>query len=154
LRWERKRAGFGANSYSFTFENSSKLVGTPFEKESIMRLGTNESAGFAMVEAIEPEAELFALAEQVDLAEKAFHEALARRNKAHIAYLREPNILTREAFETAKRAEAVALDLLDTEVRWLARIRATTVIGLKLKASYASTEGKLTDSIIEDILQL
>ena len=51
-----------------------------------MRLGTNESAGFAMVEAIEPEAELFALAEQVDLAEKAFHEALARRNKAHIAY--------------------------------------------------------------------
>jgi hypothetical protein len=32
--------------------------------------------------------------------------------------------------------------------------RATTVIGLKLKASYASTEGKLADSIVEDILQL
>ena len=78
----------------------------------------------------------------------------ARGNKAHIAYLREPNILTREAFEAAKRAEAVALELRDTEVRWLARIRATTVIGLKLKASYASTEGKLADSIIEDILQL
>ena len=91
---------------------------------------------------------------EVDLAEKAFHEALARRNKAHIAYLGEPNILTREAFEAAKTAEAVALELLDTEVRWLARIRATTVIGLKLKASYASMEGKLADSIIEDILQL
>ena len=53
-----------------------------------------------------------------------------------------------------RAAEAIALELLDTEVRWLARIRATTVIGLKLKASYASTEGKLADSIIEDILQL
>jgi hypothetical protein len=134
--------------------DKTKALYAAFEKESIMRLGTNESAGFAMVEAIEPEAELFALAEQVDLAEKAFHEALARRNKVHIAYLREPNILTREAFEAAKRAEAVALELLDTEVRWLARIRATTLMGLKLKASYASTEGKLADSIIEDILQL
>jgi hypothetical protein len=134
--------------------DKTKALYAAFEKESIMRLGTNESAGFAMVEAIEPEAELFALAEQVDLAEKAFREALARRNKAHIAYLREPNILTREAFEAAKTAEAIALELLDTQVRWLARIRATTVIGLKLKASYASTEGKLADSIIEDILQL
>jgi hypothetical protein len=125
-----------------------------FEKDSIMRLVTNESTGLAMIEANEPEAELFALAKQVDLAEKAFHEAHARRNKAHIAYLREPNILTREAFEAAKTAEAIALELLDTQVRWLARIRATTVIGLKLKASYASTEGKLADSIIEDILQL
>jgi len=44
--------------------------------------------------------------------------------------------------------------LLDTEIRWLASIRATTVIGLKLKASYALTEAKLADSIIEDILQL
>ena len=88
------------------------------------------------------------------MAEKAFHNALVGRNKAHIAYFREPNILTREAFEAAKTAEAIALELLDTQVRWLARIRATTVIGLKLKASYASTEGKLADSIIEDILQL
>ena len=80
--------------------DKTKALYAAFEKD--LRLGTNESAGFAMVEAIEPEAELFPLAEQVDLAEKAFHEALARRNKAHIAYLREPNILTREAFEAAK----------------------------------------------------
>ena len=51
-------------------------------------------------------------------------------------------------------AEAVALEILNAEVRWLASTRATTVIGLKLKASYASTEGKLADSIVEDILQL
>jgi hypothetical protein len=107
-----------------------------------------------MIEAIEPEAELFALAEQVDLAEKVFHDALARRNEAHIAYLREPSIITHVAFEAAKTAEAVALEILDTEVRWLAGIRATTVIGLKRKASFASTEGKLADSIVEDILQL
>ncbi|MGO9720355.1 MAG: hypothetical protein ACLPOA_07150 [Methylocella sp.] len=44
--------------------------------------------------------------------------------------------------------------MLDTEIRWLASIRATTVIGLKLKASYALTEATLADSIIEDILQL
>jgi hypothetical protein len=56
----------------------------------------------------------FALAEQVDLAEKAFHDALARRNEAQIAYLREPSIMTREAFEAAKTAEAVALEILDT----------------------------------------
>ena len=107
-----------------------------------------------MIEAIEPEAELFAVAEQVDLAEKAFHDALARRNEAQIAYLREPNIKTREALEAAKTAEAVALEILNAEVRWLASTRATTIIELKLKASYASTEGKLADSIVEDILQL
>src|ERR1700730_14880183 len=37
-------------------------------------------------------------------------------------------------------AEAVALEILDIEVRGLARTRATTETGLKLKASYASTE--------------
>ena len=121
-----------------------------FEKGSILR----QSTGFGMIEAIEPEAELFAVAEQVDLAEKAFHDALARRNAAQIAYLREPNIMTREALEAAKTAEAVALEILNAEVRWLASTRATTVIGLKLKASYASTEGELADSIVEDILQL
>ncbi len=125
-----------------------------FGKGSITRLCKNESTGLAMIEAIEPEAKLFALAEQVDLAEKAFHDALARRNEAQIAYLREPSIITREAFEAAKTAEAVALEILDTAVRWLARTRATTVTGLKLKASYVSTEGKLADSIVEDILQL
>ncbi len=87
------------------------------------------------VEAIEPDAELFALAEQVDLAEKAFHDAVALRNEAQIAYLREPSIITQVAFEGAKTAEAVALEILDAEVSWLASTRATTVIGLKLKAS-------------------
>jgi len=42
-----------------------------FEKGSILRLRKSESPGFGMIEAIEPEAELFAVAEQVDLAEKA-----------------------------------------------------------------------------------
>ena len=125
-----------------------------FEKGSILRLRKSESPGFGMIEAIEPEAELFAVAEQVDLAEKAFHYALACRNEAQIAYLREPSIMTREAFEAAKTAEAVALEILDTEVRLLAGTRATTVMGLKLKASYASTEGKLADSIVEDIMRL
>src|ERR1700730_7103794 len=125
-----------------------------FGKGWITRLWKNESTGLAMIEAIEPEAKLFALAEQVDLAEKVLHDALARRNEAQIAYLREPSIMTREAFEAAKTAEAVALEILDTEVRRLARTRATTVTGLKLKASYASTEDKLADSIVEDILQL
>jgi len=125
-----------------------------FGKGSIARLWKNESMGLAMIEATEPEAKLFAVAGQVDLAEKALHDALARRNEAQIAYLREPSIMTREAFEAAKIAEAVALEILDTDVRWLARTRATTVAGLKLKASYASTEGKLADSIVEDILQL
>ena len=68
--------------------------------------------------------------------------------------MRQPSIKTREALEAAKAAEAVALEILDTEVRWLASTRATTVIGLKLKASYAATECKLADSVVEDILQL
>ena len=42
-----------------------------FEKGTIMWREKNESTGLAMIEAIEPEAELFALAEQVDIAEKA-----------------------------------------------------------------------------------
>ena len=59
--------------------------------------------------------------------------------------------MTREA---AKTAEAIALEILNAEVRWLASTRATTVTGLKLKASYACIESKLADSILEDILQL
>jgi len=58
-----------------------------------------------MIEAIAPEAELIALAEQVHLAEKAFHDALARRNGAHIAYLREPSATARETLDAAKAAE-------------------------------------------------
>jgi hypothetical protein len=63
-----------------------------FEKDPILRLRKSESTGFGMIEAIEPEAELFTVADQVDLAEKAFHDALVRRNSAQIAYLREPNV--------------------------------------------------------------
>jgi hypothetical protein len=141
-----------------TFMDKSKALGATLSKinrrGSIMRRGKNESTGLAMIEAIEPEAELIAVAEQVDFAEKAFHDALARRNEAQIAYLREPSIIAHVAFEAAKTAEAVALEILDAEVDWLASTRATTVIGLKLNASYASTEGKLADSIVEDILQL
>jgi hypothetical protein len=125
-----------------------------FGKGTILRLGKNESTGLAMIEAIDSEAELFAVGKQVDLAEKAFHDALARRNEAQIAYLREPSIMSREALEATKTAEAVALEILNAELSWLASTRATTVIGLKLKASYAFTEGKLADSIVEDILQL
>jgi len=61
--------------------NKTKALYAAFENDSIMRLGTNESTGLAMIEANEPEAELFALAKQVDLAEKAFHEALARHKR-------------------------------------------------------------------------
>ena len=58
------------------------------------------------------------------------------------------------SLQRAKTAVAVALEILDTEVRWLASTRAMTFTGLKLKASYASIEGALADSIVEDILQL
>ena len=76
------------------------------------------------------------------------------RNEAQIAYLRDPSIMTLQSLEKSKTAEAVALKILDTEIRRLASTRATTVIGLKLKASYASTGGKLADSIVGDLLRL
>ena len=88
-------------------------------KGSILRFVKSESTGHGMVEASEPEAELFAIAEQVDIAERAFHDAIARRNEAQIAYLREPSIKTRAAVEVAKKAEAIALEILNAEVRWL-----------------------------------
>ena len=129
-------------------------IACAFGHDSIIGRGNSEGTGFATIETSEPEAELFALAEQVDLAEKAFHNALLCRNEAQIAYLRDPSIMTLQALEKSKTAEAVALEILDTEIRRLASTRATTVIGLKLKASYASTDGKLADSIVGDILQL
>ena len=124
-----------------------------FRRLGPRRQGAREKRddGFTTIEAIESEAELFAGAE---LAEKDFHDALAHRNEAQIAYLREPSNLTQVALEAAKTTVAIALEILDTEVRWLASTRATTVTGLKLKASYASIEGALADSIVEDILQL
>ncbi len=123
-----------------------------FGKGSILPFVKNESMGRGM--AIEPEAELIAAADQIDVAEKTFHDAHARRNEAQIAYLREPSVLTREALEAAKAAEVIALEILNAEVRWMASTRATTVTGLKLKASYACMENKLADSIVVDILRL
>jgi hypothetical protein len=83
-----------------TFVHNTKSFGANLTKidgkGSITRLGKNEGTGLAMNEAIEPESELFAVAEQVDLAEKTFHDALARRNEAQIAYLREPSIMSRD----------------------------------------------------------
>ncbi|MGO9232627.1 MAG: hypothetical protein ACLP4V_00485 [Methylocella sp.] len=117
------------------------------------RLGKNARTKLAMSATLEAEAELFARAEQVDLAEKAFHQAFARRIEAQIAYLRVPSILTRAAFEAAKAAATVAQEIFEAEIAWLANARATTVTGLKLKASYASTAGKLADCLVEDILQ-
>ena len=138
-----------------TFMDKTKALGPAlsqlewaFGKGSIMRLGKNQNTGPVMIEAIKPDAELFTLAE------KAFHDAFARRNEAQIAYLRDPSIMTLHALEKSKTAEAVALDILDTEIRRLASTRATTVIGLKLKASYAFTDGTLADSIVGDLLRL
>jgi len=88
------------------------------------------------------------------LAEKVFHNALLCRNEAQIAYLRDPSIMTLQALENSRTAEAVALEILDTQLRRLASTRATTVVGLKLKASYASTDDMLADSIVGDLLQL
>ena len=119
-----------------------------FGNDSNIGRGNGEGMGFATMEASGPEAELFALAE------KAFHSALLCRNEAQIAYLRDPRIMTLQALEKSKTAEAVALEILDTEIRRLASTRATTVIGLKLKASYAFTDSKLADSIVGDLLQL
>jgi len=120
----------------------------------IIGRGNSEGTGVATIETSGPEAELFALAEMVESAEKAFHNALLSRNEAQIAYLRDPSIMTLQALEKSKTAEAVGLEILDTEIRRLANTRATTVIGLKLKASYASTDGKLADSIVGDLLRL
>ena len=68
--------------------------------------------GFIMIYGNESETELFSHAEQVDLAEKNAHEALAHSNDAEIAYLRKPNNHTRVAFEDAKTAAAAAQEIL------------------------------------------
>jgi hypothetical protein len=60
-------------------------------------------------------AELFVLAEKVDLAEKAIHNALMCGNEAQIGYLREPSIVSRQVLEKSKAAEAAALEILDTD---------------------------------------
>ena len=144
-----------------TFKDSSKVpsavlsqIACAFGNGSIIGRGNSEDTGFATIETNGPETKLFALAEKVESAEKAFHDALLCRNEAQIAYLRDPSIMTLQALEKSKTAEAVALEILDTEIRRLASTRATTVIGLKLKASYAFTDSKLADSIVGDLLQL
>ena len=109
-----------------------------FGNDSNIGRGNGEGMGFATMEASGPEAELFALAEKVESAEKAFHSALLCRNEAQIAYLRDPRIMTLQALEKSKTAEAVALKILDREIRRLASTRATSVVGLKLKASELS----------------
>ena len=125
-----------------------------FGNDSNIGRGNGEGTGFATIETSGPEAELFALAEKVESAEKAFHDTVLCCNEAQIAYLRDPTIMTLQSLEKSKTAEAVALEILDTEIRKLASTRATTVIGLKLKASYASTDGTLADSIVGDLLRL
>ena len=125
-----------------------------FGNDSNIGRGNGEGTGFATIETSGPEAELFALAEKVESAEKAFHDALLCRNEAQIAYLRDPSIMTLQVLEKSKTAEAVGLKILDREIRRLANTRATTVMGLKLKASYASTGGTLADSIVGDLLRL
>jgi hypothetical protein len=125
-----------------------------FGNDSNIGRGNGEGTGFATIETSGPEAELFALAEKVESAEKAFHDTVLCCNEAQIAYLRDPTIMTLQSLEKSKTAEAVALEILDTEIRRLASTRATTVIGLKLKASYASTDGTLADSIVGDLLRL
>ena len=143
-----------------TFMDKSKAldavfsqIGCAFGNDSNIGRGNGEGTGFATIETSGPEAELFALAEKVESAEKAFHNALLCRNEAQIGYLRDPRIMTFQALEKSKTAEAVALEILDTEIRRLASTRATTVIGLKLKASHAFTDSKLADSIVGDLLQ-
>jgi len=144
-----------------TFKDGSKVpsavlsqMACAFGNGSIIGRGNGEGTRFATIETSGPEAELFALAEKVESAEKAFHDALLCRNEAQIAYLRDPSIMTLQSLEKSKTAEAVALEILDTEIRRLASTRATTVIGLKLKASYASTDDMLADSIVGDLLRL
>jgi hypothetical protein len=127
-----------------TFMDKSKAlnavlsqIGCAFGHDSIIGRGNSEGTGFATIETSELEAALFALAEKVESAEKNFHNAHVCRNEEQIAYLWDPTIMTFQALEKSKTAEAVALEILDTEIRRLASTRATTVIGLKLKASYA-----------------
>ena len=67
----------------------------------------------------------------------------SRRLKPGTVFLREYRAsgTPSPSLQRAKTAVAVALEILDTEVRWLASTRAMTFTGLKLKASYASIEG-------------
>jgi len=97
-----------------------------FGNDSNIGRGNGEGTGFATIETNGPEAELFALAETVESAEKAFHNALVCRNEAQIAYLRAPSIMTLHALENSKTAEAVALEILDTEIRRAASYSAVS----------------------------
>jgi hypothetical protein len=78
-----------------TLDAARPQIERAFGKDSIMWLGKNVGTGLAMIETIESDAELFARAEQVDSAEKAFHDARARRNEAQVASLRADRLATR-----------------------------------------------------------
>jgi hypothetical protein len=71
-----------------TFMDKTKALGATLStidgEGSIMQLGRNESTGLGVLEAIEPEAELIALAEQVDLVEKAFLDSTILRTDPRI----------------------------------------------------------------------
>src|SRR3984893_2224556 len=71
-----------------TFMDKTKALGATLStidgEGSIMQLGRNERPGLGVLEAIEPEAELIALAEQVDLAEKAFLDSTILRTDPRI----------------------------------------------------------------------
>ncbi len=80
-------------------------------------LGKGSILRFVKIESPErePEAVLIAAADQVDVAEKTFHDAHARRNEAQFAYLREPSIMTPRRSRRQKTAEVVTLKILNTE---------------------------------------
>jgi hypothetical protein len=99
-------------------------IACAFGNGSIIGRGNSEDTGFATIETNGPETKLFALAEKVESAEKAFHDALLCRNEAQIAYLRDPSIMTLQSLEKSKTTEAAALEILDTETRRLASTRA------------------------------
>jgi len=95
-----------------------------FEKDPILRLRKSERAGFGMIEAIEPEAELFTVADQVDLAEKAFHDALVRRNSAQItlSLLDQISVCVLSADQEPGALEG---DVLDFIRQWTAEVPTT-----------------------------
>ena len=107
-----------------------------FGNDSNIGRGNSEGMGFATMEASGPEAELFALAEKVESAEKAFHDAVLCRNEAQIAYLRDPSIMTLQSLDKSKTAEAAALERFSPIVydvpppppraNWVARVTPAT----------------------------
>ena len=61
-----------------------------FGNDSSIGRGNSERTGFDTIETSGPEAELFALAEKVESAEKAFHDAVLCRNAVSYTHLTLP----------------------------------------------------------------